>query len=208
MTTTSTLRIFRASLHPLFLALVALTFADAVWAQTTPRADWQHGTTLVGFAGAESASSDVSPVAGVGLGWEVARHLTIEGRGLWLRVNDGPSDFAASLSAHMPLVVSRRVVPFLAGGVGMYRATFNASSKVVPDFYRLRAPDGVFGVRNQTFEDFMLTTGGGASFFIAEHFAVRPEVSVMFVTTQSDVRPVGVYGVQLVYHFEPHPIGQ
>lgn len=208
MTATPTFQRFRASLRPLFLALIALTLASAATAQTKPLADWQRGTTLAGFVGAESASSDVSPAAGVALGWEVARHLTVEGRGLWLRVNDGPSDFAASLAAHAPLITFRRVVPFLSGGIGMYRATFNANSAVVPDFYRLRMPDGVFGLRNQTFQDFMLTAGGGASVFIANHFAVRPEVNVMLVTTQSDVHRVGVYGVQLVYHFESHLIGQ
>lgn len=202
MTTTTTFQCVRGPFRTLFVALVALTMTGTAFGQTAQVADWHRGSTLEGFFGAQSASSHVSPAAGVGLGWEVARHLAIEGRGTWFSVNDGPSDFAATLAAHVPLTSFRRVVPFVAGGVGMYRATFDASSNVMPDFYRLRMP-GTPG--SHTFQDFLVTAGGGASVFVSDHFALRPEVNLMLVTTRADSRNVGVFGVQLIYHFEPHP---
>jgi hypothetical protein len=187
------------------LAFVAV--AARASAQTVPM-DWRHGTTLVGFAGTQSASSNVSPAAGVGLGWEVTRRLSVEGRGTWFRVNDGPSDFAATLAAHVALLTPRPVVPFVSAGAGMYRATLNSTSTVAPDFYRTRMSPDVLSVRNHTFEDFLMTVGGGVNVFVSSHIALRPEASLMLATTSNDSRPMAVYGLQVVYHFEAHTVGQ
>jgi outer membrane protein with beta-barrel domain len=171
-------------------------------AQTVPM-DWRHGTTLSGFVGTQSASAETSPAAGVGLAWEVTRRLAFEGRGTWFSVNDGASDFAATLATHVALLRPRRVVPFVSAGVGMYRATVNSASTDVPDFYRLRMSPGP---GNQTFQDFLVTVGGGVNVFVASHFALRPEANLVLVTTTSDARPVGMFGVQIVYHFDAHTV--
>jgi hypothetical protein len=42
--------------------------------------------------------------------------------------------------------------------------------------------------------------------FLARHLALRPEVTVLVVTTRDDARAVPVYGLHLAYHFESHPI--
>lgn len=206
MTTTTLIRRCWAAVVPLIGVFAFLAVAPRASAQTVPM-DWRHGTTLVGFVGTQSAPSDVSPAAGVGLGWEVSRRLSFEGRGMWFGVNDGPSDFAASLAAHVSLLTPRAVVPFVSGGAGMYRATLDSTSRV-PDFYRTRMAPDVMGMRSHTFQDFMLTAGGGVNVFVSSHLALRPEANLMLVTTRSDSRPLGVYGMQVVYHFEAHKVGQ
>jgi hypothetical protein len=189
-------------------SLVVLTLAvaqtAAAQAQAASDMDWQHGTTLFGFAGVQSASSRVNPAAGLGLGWEVTQRFAVEGSATWFSVNDQATDFAATMAAHVPLTTRRSFLPFLTGGLGMYRATVDARSSVVPEFYRNRMTDGFVGT--QTFQDFLVTFGGGVDMRLTDHFFVRPEANLMLVIAQGSHRQMGVYGVQLVYHFESHPI--
>jgi outer membrane protein with beta-barrel domain len=188
-------------------ALSLLMLAARASAQTVPM-DFRHGTTLAGFVGAQTASSDVSPAAGVGLGWEVTRRLSFEGRGTWFGVNEGPSDFVATLGAHVALLTPRTVVPFVAAGAGMYRATLDSTAENAPAFYRTRMASDVVGVRTRTFQDFLVTVGGGVNVFVSSHVALRPEANLMLVTTRSDSRPLAEYGMQVVYHFEAQRVGQ
>ena len=88
----------------------------------------------------------------------------------------------------------------------MYRASFDSTSTVVPAFYRNRMAEGVPGQGSRAFQDFLVTVGGGMNVFLSNHFALRPEANLMVVTDWSDSRRVGVFGVQLVYHIDPHPI--
>src|SRR5690349_8554797 len=120
------------------LALVCVAHPAAAQTQAATDVDWQHGTTLFGFGGAQAASSRVSPAAGLGFGWEVTRRLAFEGHATWFRVNEDIPDFAATMAAHVPLIRGRSRVPFLTGGLGMYRATVDSRSSVMPDFYRNR----------------------------------------------------------------------
>jgi len=188
-------------------AIALLTVAERVSAQTVPM-DWRHGTTLMSFVGAESASPDTSPAAGVGVGWEVTRHLSFEGRGTWVRVSDRPSEFDATLSAQVALLTPRLAVPFVSAGVGMYRATFHSASASTPDFYRKRMSPDLFGARTETFQDFLVTVGGGVNLFVSSHLALRPQANLLLVTTRSDARPLAEYGMHVVYHFEAHRVGQ
>jgi len=207
MTTTTLVWRSRAAVLLLVTAFAPLVVAGRASAQTVPM-DWRHGTTLAGFVGTQSASSDTSPAAGVGLGWEVSRRLSFEGRGTWFGVSEGPSDFAATLAAHVALLTPRSVVPFVSAGAGMYRATLNSTSEGAPEFYRTRMPADVLGIRHHTFQDFLMTVGGGVNVFVSSHLALRPEANLMLVTTRSDARPLAEYGMQVVYHFEAHRVGQ
>jgi hypothetical protein len=168
--------------------------------QTLNGAAWQQGATLSGFAGAAAADT-TRLAAGTALGWEVTPHLTVEGRGVWLPDDSGSTDFFAWLGALVPFRPATSLVPFASAGVGMYRSTVTASSTDVPSFYRDRL---AAGASRAIFEDVLLTAGGGADVFVSSHFAVRPEVSLLVVTTRSDRRAAVMYGVHLAYHFEPH----
>ena len=203
MTTTTLVRRYQPAAVLLVAAFALLLVPPRASAQTIPM-DWRHGTTLSGFIGTQSASSNASPAAGVGLAWEVTRRLSFEGRGTWFSVNDGASDFAATLATHVALLKPRAVVPFVSAGVGMYRSTVNSAWTDVPDFYRQRLSPDQPG--NHTFQDFLVTAGGGVNVFVTSHFALRPEANLVLVTTTSDARPVGMYGVQIVYHFDAHTV--
>lgn len=186
------------------LALVSVAQPAAAQTDSATGMDWQHGTTLFGFGGAQSASSRVSAAAGMGFGWEVTQRLALEGRATWFRVNPDVPDFAATMAAHVPLMTRRSVLPFVTGGIGMYRATYDSQSSAANAFYQNRMGDAITGRR--TFQDFLVTFGAGVDVHLTDHFFLRPEANMMLVTGDGNYRPMGLYGVQLVYHVERHPI--
>lgn len=176
------------------------------WAQTVAATEWRTGTTLSGFLGAASPSSDTNVATGLALGWEITPHFTLEGRGTWLGVRQDVDAFAATFGARFPLLPARPVVPFASVGAGVYIASFRSMSGSVPAFYRRRMIDGEGAFSDRTFDDFTVALGGGVDAFLSRHLALRPELTVLLVTSRSGTRAVPVYGVHLAYHFESHPI--
>ena len=170
-------------------------------AQTPRDIEWQPGTTLGGFVGASGTAANTAPAAGTALGWELTPHFTIEGRGTWLRHDQGLTDFSASINALVPLLRPRSVVPFALAGFGMYGATVDSRSSDLPAFYRDRMPSNE---GRPVFEDLLLVFGGGADVFVTSHLALRPEVTLYVITTRDDHLTKAVYGVHLAYHFEAH----
>ena len=185
-----------------FVVLAVMIAAPMARAQTTAAGPWQQGALFSAFVGAARAASDTSAVTGVGLGWEVTDHFGLEGRGAWFHPGTGQSGFAAMLLPRVLFLPSRRANPFVAAGVGMYRASFDTVANAMPEFYRRRVT--VASPYGQTFDDFMLVAGGGVDVFASGHLAIRPEVTVQFVMNGSNTRAVPVYGVHLEYHFESH----
>lgn len=168
-------------------------------------ADWSHGTTLAGFVGAASPFAGVDPALGLSLGWEVTPRLGLEGRGTWFPAPAGMSAFAAAFGARMAFESARPVLPFASAGIGFYRAIFDAAgSSEMPRFYRRRIAEP--GRLSETFDDFLVTIGAGTELFMSRHIAVRPELTVLLVTSRSNVRAVPVFGVHMAYHFESHRI--
>jgi hypothetical protein len=189
------------------LVLAVAGFVHEARAQTV--AEWHRGTTLSGFIGGASPASGTDVAAGAALGWELTPHFTLEGRGMWLEGGPGADAFAAVLGGRFPLLHARPVVPFASAGVGIYIASFDAESSGVPGFYQRRMARMMSGTgpfARQTFDDFAVALGGGADIFLARHLALRPDVTVLLVTTRSDTRVVPVYGLHLAYHFESHPV--
>lgn len=179
-------------------AIGILAVSASSWGQTSSGTQWQRGTTLGGFVGAASVEG-TTPAIGTALGWEFHRHMTVEGRGIWMTTDPG-TDFYVALNALVPLWPVRNVVPFASAGVGMYRATVDGRTAVVPDFYQRR----LNGHPSGTFEDVALPLGVGANVFVTSHIAIRPEASMIFVMNGGETRTVGLYGVHVAYHFEPH----
>jgi menaquinone-dependent protoporphyrinogen oxidase len=187
-------------------AVALLVIVPNVWGQTIVADEWRVGTTLAGFVGASTTPGDTSATAGAALGWEIAPHFTLEGRGIWLDGGRRAEAFAALIGARVPLLPARSVVPFLSGGVGMYRATFESASDSIPRFYGRRMMVDAGRFQGRTFDDFVVGFGGGSDIFLARHLALRPEVTILLVTTRSAAHTIPVYGVHLAYHFESHPI--
>ena len=190
----------RYARHIVWVATIAMLAASVeAWGQISQATQWQRGTTLGAFGGVASLES-TTPALGTALGWEINRHVTVEGRGIWMTKDPGGTDFFVALNAIVPLRPLRHVVPFASAGVGMYRASVDATTGDVPDFYQQR----LNGHPRATFEDVALPFGGGANVFVTSHIAIRPEVSLILVMNGGETRTVGLYGVHVAYHFTPH----
>lgn len=193
------------SLH--FAAVLLLATGSVASAQTVPNNTWSHGTTINLFTGAAVASSTTGVTAGGAAGWEVTRLFGIEGLAEWLDRPQGEEGFGVSLSGLVNLTSVRPIVPFLKGGVGFYRATFDGTATDVPEFYqqRIEATDPALGTR-QTFTDPSFVVGAGVQLFVSRHWAVRPDVAVTIVRDHSASYIVTGVTVHAAYHFEDHPV--
>lgn len=161
---------------------------------------WHEGTMLSGIVGV-GRESGANPLIGGSIAWEMVPHLAIEGRGTWLRIGDGAGAFAASVAARVPLRPGRRVVPFVSGGVGLHRATFDSTAaRGVPAFFRRR----MTASGAHTFDDFAVFASAGTDVYVTTHLAIRPEISTFVVRGPSSWRAVPAVGLHLAYHFENH----
>jgi Outer membrane protein beta-barrel domain len=190
--------------------LFTLCVSRTVSAQTAPATNpWSHGTTLNVFAGVNSASSQGGSLAGGAVGWEVNRWLALEGIGSWLDRGTGAEAFAADLKAIISPVTARRFVPFVQGGIGMYRASFDLSRAEIPDFYRPRLAAAASDVNSTvTLTDPSFIVGGGANLFMTQHVAIRPDVRATIVRRDARSYVLTTVAVHLAYHFETHPVAQ
>lgn len=181
-----------------------LAFAPgAAFGQTEPASEWSRAGFLSVYGGGAGAASRHGFAAGAGLGWDVTRRLSLEGRGRWFDAPPEESAFAVDLVARYAWRQAYRTAPFVSGGVGMFRAVYEAIDADTPEFYRERGRTDVFGRTRGVFRDVLLSAGGGASLFLTRHIALRPEAGLLIVTTRESARIVPIYGVQFAYHFEP-----
>jgi hypothetical protein len=169
--------------------MVASLAAPAAAQRSRPKPpeseDWSHGTTLSLAGGLASASSDVGPIAGAAIGWEVTPRVVLEGSGLWLDRDAGDA-FNAAMKLRAGLK-GRGVSPFVEGGFGVYHVTTKASPQ-------------------QTSNDPVFHLGAGVSFFLSRHIALQPAAEALIVMGDSDTYTVGAFSIRLSYHFEDHPV--
>lgn len=190
------------------IVLLVLSLRGVASAQIAPLPNaWSHGTTLNVFAGAASASSETGPLLGAAVGWEVIRWFALEGSGARLDRPNGADAFAADLKALVGLPGAHAIVPFIEGGVGLYRASFDLSQGVLPDFYRGRiAGNAAIAGTTVTFTDPFFIFGAGVNLFLTRHIAIRPDIDVKIVRRHSQSYAVTAVAVHLAYHFEEHPL--
>jgi hypothetical protein len=168
---------------------------------------WSHGTTLNVFGGAATTSGDTAAAAGGAFGWELTPRFAIEGSGTWLDWGQGARAFTAAMSAHVAVVTPRPFVPFLAGGVGLYHASFDRFDATIPGFYHRRMAGMTFAQgRRVSFTDPSLAGGGGVNVYLSRHWALRPEVLATLVLRESRRFVVTTGAIRLAYHFEDHPV--
>jgi hypothetical protein len=196
------------TLHRLVFPALVLLFGVPASAQTLVRTTaWTHGTTVNVFGGAARTEADTQPLIGTSIGWEITPAIAIEGSGYWFDHGEDAERFAAALKLQAGLPVSRPVVPFLAAGIGLYRASFDPASSTIPDFYRGRiGTTGAAAGTLNTFTDPSFIVGGGVNVFLSRHIAIRPDVEATFVRRNAQHLLVTVAAVHLAYHFEDHPI--
>lgn len=187
--------------------VVALALSVPAWTQPAPEAhEWGHGTTLTGFTGAAVDSSRSGPLFGGAIGWEITPRLAIEGSGLWVEHGSGTDAFAGALKVQAALLRRHAARPFLQAGVGLYRSSFDVRDEM-PDFYEDRIQSESVGhglIR--TFMDPSLVAGGGVDLFVSRNLAVRPDIETMFVLHDRKSHVVTTIRINVVYHFEEHPV--
>ena len=191
----------------ILLAATAPSFAQTTSLLIPPGNRWSHGTTLNVFGGGAVSAKDNAPAAGGAFGWELTPRFALEGSGAWIDWGQPSHAFTATMTAHVAVLTPRPLVPFLAAGMGVYHASFNAIGANMPSFYRRRLPDLAFAAgQTMAFTDPSLVGGGGIEMFLSRHWTIRPEVMTNVVMRDSRrfVATTGV--VRLAYHFEDHPI--
>jgi len=187
----------------LIATAVCVTVMTGTAGAQTQDNPFRFGTTLSGFAGGTTDSESTSGAAGLELGWEMTRRLAIEGMTLWSDPSANQSDFSVILGSKINLT-RKRSGPFVTAGAGMYRALFDSLAGPLPPFYGDRLMPSERTVGRGTFDDFVASVGGGTEYFFHAHWAVRPDVRVMMVFGNSDIRWVTAFGGHLAYHFERH----
>lgn len=186
------------------LAFVALSATAS--AQTTPTNVWSRGTTLEIFGGSATATPNTTGIFGAAVGWELTHRTEIAGVAAWLAQRDGTDAFAADLRLLINLTRPSRVVPYLGGGAGLYRGSFDTSRAAMPNFYQRRVVVG--GMRRaMTFTDPTAVIAAGAHLYVGRHLSVRPEAAVRFVTDDARVYRVTTVTFSLAYHLEEHAVG-
>ena len=196
----------RAALFGSLIFAATLLLASDTFAQTPAPDIWSRGTTLSLFAGSANAPPTTAKTFGAAVGWELNHRLELEGVGAWLPENKGTQAYTAEFKAAVNLTHPARTVPYLTGGVGMYRTTVEPALATLPHFYQQRI--GLSAVARRTFDDPSFVAGGGANVYIARHFSLRPELTVRFVTNGSDAYRVTLANVSIAYHVEEHEIGK
>jgi hypothetical protein len=146
------------------------------------------------------------PALGGVMGYEITPRLTIEGSGSWIAFDEGASAFAGALKLRARLWGQRTVDPFVSGGVGFYRATFEHASQPVPGFYRRRLLMSAIVPDRVSFTDPALVAGAGLNIFVTRHFAMRPDVETFIVLRDGHSHVVTTLSVHAVFHFESHPV--
>jgi hypothetical protein len=194
------------------LAFVAgwVCLATSVGAQPPPH-EWSRGTTLHGFAGVATEPANTGAALGGALGWEVTPRIGIEGSASWMDFGADYNAFGAGLKMRVRLFGRHTVDPFLQGGIGLYRAAFDAEhdsgdGQPISAFYRRRMDaegDAAFG---HVFTDPSFIFGGGVNLFVSRHFAVRPDIEAMVIVDGGHSQMVTTAAIHAVYHFEDHPV--
>jgi hypothetical protein len=181
---------------------VLLLLATSISAQTLdpPEHTWSRGATLSGFAGAAMATSTDGPLAGGAIGWTITPWIGVEGSGAWLQHGRGASAFSASLAGHANLMRPGLAVPFVRGGIGLYRAWFDRDRGPLPGFYEARL--GASASIRPSFTDPAFVLGGGLNLFVASRWAIRPQAEALVVRRHGQSHTLALFTVHVAHHFE------
>jgi hypothetical protein len=181
--------------------------ATVASAQAGPAAHtWARGTTLEVIGGAATASPGTSGIYGAAVGWELNHLAEIEGVAAWLPERKGTQAFAADLKLLVNLTRPALLVPYVGGGAGLYRGTFDTARVTMPHFYRQRQ-NAVEPTGLASFTDPTVVVAAGANLYLARHFSLRPELGLRIVTNGSDTYRVTALTFALAYHVEEHAVG-
>ena len=182
--------------------LLFLGFAGSVSAQTAPN-PWDRCTTVQVFGGVTAASPNTGGTFGTAIGWELTHRAEIEGVAAWVAERHGSDAFAADLKLLVNLTPPATVVPYLGGGMGLYRGSFRPAQSDIPGFYRRRM-NGALPIGTVSYTDPTAVIAAGVNLYFARHFSLRPEANVRLAFDSGDTYRVGTVAFSVVYHVEEH----
>ena len=164
-----------------WMILLALLLPATTSAQTVAANPWTRGTTLEAFLGTATAPRTMDSYGGA-VGWELTRRFEIQGLAAWFP-RKGSDEFAADLKLLMNLTQPSTLVPYVAGGAGLYQGAFErAHAKTDPT----------------------AVVGAGAHLYLRRHLSIRPEGTLRFVIDRSKTHWVATITLAVTYHFEEH----
>jgi hypothetical protein len=199
-----TLHSCRASALVAWIALIAAP----AFAQTGPtQHEWGSGTAFSVFGGVATDSAHTGLAGGGSIGWEVVPWFGLEGTAAWLDRGARVDAVAADVTAVVSLTKPGPMVPFIDGGVGLYRTSFGPGASGVPAFYqhRMAAMSGPLRT-SAAFTDPTMVVGGGINVFVSGHAALRPEIQARIVAGDSRTQVVTAFVMRVTYHIENHPV--
>lgn len=164
-----------------WMILLALLLPATTSAQTTVANAWTRGTTLEAFIGRATAPRTMD-IYGGALGWELTHRFEIQGLAAWFP-RQGSDEFAADLKLLMNVTRPSTLVPYVAGGAGLYQGAFESA----------RAETNPTAV-----------VGAGAHLYLRRHLSIRPEGTLRFVIDRSKTHRVATITLAVTYHFEEH----
>jgi hypothetical protein len=190
------------------MTLLLSASATAGWAQSDVRVnEWSRGTTLGGFAGVATDTTNTGPAIGGAVGWDLTPRFAIEGSGSWMYFGESRTGFAGAVTLRTRLAGTATRNLFATTGAGLYMASFADKTVAMPEFYSRRiSPRDRMDPFGRTFTDPSVVIGGGASFALTRHLSIRPEVRTAFVLRNGRSNVLTSAGVHVVYHFENHSV--
>lgn len=179
-----------------------LAFASTAAAQNDRPPASEPGTEIGGIIGAGSNGIHTGPfVAGIA-GWRLTNRVHAEARASWLARGAGADAFSADLAGTFRLGLIGQIAPYLAGGFGMYRATFDSRTSPMSAFYERRWTAAAPGGTSQTFTDPAFRLSAGIDWRARRGLSIRPEASALFVRRDGRGETIGLFGLRIGYHFE------
>lgn len=189
------------------MAVALIAFGALASAQESTVNAWSRGTTLNIFAGASSEPQKGAFTAGGAIGWQLTPSMAIEGTGGWIDNQSSPTWFTAAMKFQARLVPAGGTNPYVEGGIGLCRSSFDAADMNVPDFYRKRMVENPgISIMTHTFTDPTFAYGGGFNIVATRHIAIRPAVEFTTVFRNRDTFTMMAGVVRVAYHFENHPV--
>jgi outer membrane protein with beta-barrel domain len=189
------------------IGLALMAVSALAFAQESVQNTWSRGTTLNVFAGASSEPTKGAFTAGGAIGWQLTPTMAIEGSGGWIDSQSSSSWFTAALKAQARLARAGGTNPYLEGGIGLCRATFDVGQPNVPAFYHKRMFESPgSSMMSRTFTDPTFAFGAGLNIIASRRIAIRPAVEVTTVFRNHDTLAMTAGVVRVAYHFEDHPV--
>lgn len=190
------------------MSVALITVGALASAQESPVNTWSRGTTLNIFAGASSEPHKGAFTAGGAIGWQLTPAMAVEGTGAWVDNQSSPTWFTAAMKFQARIAPVGGTNPYVEGGIGLCRSSFDAGDLNVPEFYRKRMVDNPLrtSVMSRTFTDPTFAYGAGLNIIATRHIAIRPAAEFTTVFRNHDTLTIMAGVVRVAYHFENHPV--